>query len=142
MAKGHLQINKLHKSLGSHFANDSLSIDVTNGTIFGLGSLNGVGKPSVLNAIRDLCKERAGRIEVAAEDVKPIHPPARLSTVRIACLLQENSIFADIRAEKNLRLLGRRHKQPPVTSTAAEPELGCNPLLGGVCAAAGRATHS
>ncbi len=115
---------------------------MTDGNIFGLGDPSGAGKPLVLNAISDLCKEQAGSIEVAGKDVKPVHPLDQLSGVRIAFLSQVNSIIEEIMANRNLRLFGRPHKQPLVISTAAEPVLVCNPPLGGVCAAAGRSTRS
>ncbi|HWU45216.1 MAG TPA: ATP-binding cassette domain-containing protein [Humibacter sp.] len=64
-----LSIRDLHKRFGSNVAVDGISLDVRQGSFYGIVGPNGAGKTTTLSIVTGLLRPDAGRVEVHEIDV-------------------------------------------------------------------------
>ena len=63
-----LKINSLNKSFGKKTVLDSLNLEITEGSIFGLVGVNGAGKSTLLRCIAGIYEADAGNVLFNEED--------------------------------------------------------------------------
>jgi branched-chain amino acid transport system ATP-binding protein len=67
---------------------------------------NGAGKSTVLHSIYGIARVMHGRVAIAGRDATHMPTNRRLRELRIAYLLQDNSVFPDMTVEENLWMGG------------------------------------
>jgi branched-chain amino acid transport system ATP-binding protein len=81
---------------------------------------NGAGKSTVLHSIYGLTRIFSGKIVANGRDVTRLPPNEKLQTAKMAYILQDNSVFADMTVEENLLMGGFRLPHPRQAKEAAE----------------------
>jgi ABC-2 type transport system ATP-binding protein len=88
-----LQVDDLHVSYGARHAVVGVSLEITEGEIFGLLGPNGAGKTSTLSAIEGLIRPDSGSIRIGEVDAKA-NPAA--AKARMGVQLQSTSFQSDL----------------------------------------------
>jgi ABC-2 type transport system ATP-binding protein len=96
-----LQVDGLRVSYGPKIAVDGVSLDITEGEIFGLLGPNGAGKTSTLSAIEGLVKPDAGSIRIGDVDARA-NPAA--AKARMGVQLQSTSFQPNLTIREIVRL--------------------------------------
>ena len=96
-----LRVEELHVSYGPKRAVDGVSLDITEGEIFGLLGPNGAGKTSTLSAIEGLVRPDSGSIRIGEVDAR-VSPAA--AKARMGVQLQSTSFQSDLTIREIVRL--------------------------------------
>ena len=83
-----------------------IDLRVARGQSLCLIGPNGAGKSTVLHSIYGIARVMHGRVAVAGRDATRMATNRRLRDLRIAYLLQDNSVFPDMTVEENLWMGG------------------------------------
>jgi branched-chain amino acid transport system ATP-binding protein len=67
---------------------------------------NGAGKSTILHSIYGFTNIFDGKIEIEGKDITNLTPAQKLSSVGIAYILQDNSVFPNMTVEENLLMGG------------------------------------
>ena len=67
---------------------------------------NGAGKSTILHSIYGFTNIFSGKISVDGKDITHLTPAEKLTSVGIAYILQDNSVFPDMTVEENLLMGG------------------------------------
>ena len=67
---------------------------------------NGAGKSTILHSIYGFTNIFSGKISIDGKDITNLTPAEKLSSVGIAYILQDNSVFPDMTVEENLLMGG------------------------------------
>lgn len=67
---------------------------------------NGAGKSTILHSIYGFTNIFSGKISIDGKDITNLSPAEKLSSVGIAYILQDNSVFPDMTVEENLLMGG------------------------------------
>jgi len=117
-----LQVEDLHVSYGPKRAVDGVSLEISEGEIFGLLGPNGAGKTSTLSAIEGLLRPDSGSIRVGDVDAQ-VNPTA--AKARMGVQLQSTSFQSNLTIREIVRLYAGLYGVP-LTRT------GIDELLAGV----------
>lgn len=101
-----LQIQGLHAGYGLANVVHGLDLVLDAGCSMCLVGPNGAGKSTVLNAVFGLANVSRGQIRVGSTDLLRLSAASRLRDAGVAYVMQDDSIFADLSVEQNLRLGG------------------------------------
>lgn len=99
-----VKINNLVKRYNQVIAVDNLSLDITEGEIFGFLGPNGAGKSTTINAMCGLVKPTKGEIFIDGLNIK--EEPLRVKE-RLGLVPQEIALFATLRAQENVEFFGK-----------------------------------
>ncbi|MEZ5873620.1 MAG: ABC transporter ATP-binding protein [Hyphomicrobiales bacterium] len=105
------------------------SLRLPRGRALCLVGPNGAGKSTVLNAIYGFAKIFAGTIAVAGRDVAALPASEKLRNVRLAYVLQGDSVFPDMTVEENLLMGGYLLEHRSQARAVAEAVLDRYPAL-------------
>ncbi|WP_270506782.1 ATP-binding cassette domain-containing protein [Paraclostridium sordellii] len=96
-----LKTNKLTKVYGKQVANQSISITVKKGDIYGLVGQNGAGKTTLIRIITGLIYESEGGIELFGKS-----EPKELDKARtmVGSLIETPAFYGDMTAKENLEV--------------------------------------
>ncbi|GAA0103865.1 ABC transporter ATP-binding protein [Paraclostridium sordellii] len=96
-----LKTNKLTKVYGKQVANQSISITVKKGDIYGLVGQNGAGKTTLIRIITGLIYESEGGIELFGKS-----EPNELDKARtmVGSLIETPAFYGDMTAKENLEV--------------------------------------
>jgi len=67
---------------------------------------NGAGKSTILHSIYGFTNIFSGKISIDGKDITNLTPAEKLTSVGIAYILQDNSVFPDMTVEENLLMGG------------------------------------
>jgi branched-chain amino acid transport system ATP-binding protein len=107
----------------------NFSLRLARGRALCLVGPNGAGKSTVLNTIYGFAKIFAGTISVAGRDVGALPASEKLRTVRLAYVLQGDSVFPDMTVEENLLMGGYLLEHRSQARAVAEAVLDRSPAL-------------
>ena len=94
-----LKTQALTKRYGSFAANDSISLTIRKGAIYGLVGRNGAGKTTFMKMICSLSKPTSGSFELCGE----AYPQLRRARTKIGNLIEAPGIYAGLSAYDNLK---------------------------------------
>lgn len=96
-----LKTNKLTKVYGKQVANQSISITVKKGDVYGLVGQNGAGKTTLIRIITGLIYESEGGIELFGKS-----EPKELDKARtmVGSLIETPAFYGDMTAKENLEV--------------------------------------
>lgn len=98
-----IHVEDLHKSYGSLRAVDGISLEVSEGELFGFLGPNGAGKTTTLSMISGLLKPDHGRVSIAQIDVWSSPKAAK----RLLGLVpQDLALYEELSARENLMFWG------------------------------------
>lgn len=98
-----IEINNLTKKFGDFTAVDSLSLDVSKGTIFGFLGPNGSGKSTCIRMLCGLLKPTSGSALVNGFDIVKESEQVKRS---IGYMNQSFSLYRDLTVDENLSFFG------------------------------------
>lgn len=101
-----LQLRSIAKRYGSVVALDDVSLDIGRGEFFGLLGPNGAGKSTLMSLIAGLRSPDAGLIAI---DGKALSRRDASLRGAIGYVPQAIALYADLSAERNLRIFGELH---------------------------------
>jgi len=99
-----IRIEHLRKCYGELVAVDDVSLEVSEGEVFGLLGPNGAGKTTTINMLCGVLRPDSGRVLVGGRDVW-VEPRAVKS--RMGVVPQEIAVYEDLTARDNLTFWGR-----------------------------------
>ena len=94
-----LKTQALTKRYGSFAANDSISLTIRKGALYGLVGRNGAGKTTFMKMICSLSKPTSGSFELCGE----AYPQLRRARTKIGNLIEAPGIYAGLSAYDNLK---------------------------------------
>ncbi len=104
-----LETSKLsHRFAGSQVLKD-LALRVPEGSIYGFLGPNGAGKTTTLRLVLGLLKKQQGEINVFG---RPFGPNRLAVLRRVGSLIESPSVYAQLTAVENLRVLQRIYRCP------------------------------
>lgn len=101
-----LQVDNLHKRLGSRQVLDGFSLQVARGEVMGLLGPNGCGKSTVLNIVCQLLQADAGQVQLMGQPLARLGSAAR---ARIGLCAQDCALYPDLLPAENLHFFARLH---------------------------------
>ncbi len=104
-----LQTKALTKRYGDFLANTDISIDVAEGTIYGIIGPNGAGKTTLFNCLAGTVTTTTGSIILDGNDITKLAQHAR-SLAGLGRSFQVTSLFEDLSVFENLRLASQAMK--------------------------------
>lgn len=117
-----LKVESVSKSYGSVKALDNLSLEVQEGSIFGLLGVNGAGKTTMLSILNGLVSIDKGEIEVFGFDIrKDMEEINRISSI----IPQHLAFYENLSVQENLDFFGSIQKS---TKTSIEKAIEINSL--------------
>src|SRR5499427_1253849 len=99
-------LNGLVAGYGTMEVLHEVDLRVARGQSLCLIGPNGAGKSTILHSIYGIAHVMRGRIAIAGRDATHMATNRRLRELRIAYLLQDNSVFPDMTVEENLWMGG------------------------------------
>lgn len=93
-----LSLNNISKFYGSIHALDNVSLDVPEGSVFGILGPNGSGKTTMLGIVMDVLKATAGTYSWFGQ------PPSEKHRRQIGTLLETPNFYHYLSGERNLRI--------------------------------------
>jgi ABC-2 type transport system ATP-binding protein len=96
-----LSLKNLNKSYGSFKANDNISFEVPEGSIFGLLGPNGAGKSTLIRIITNIIAADSGSITIAGEDFRKAHHEL------IGYMPEERGLYKKMKVGEHLVYLAR-----------------------------------
>ena len=110
-----LEVGNVTVRFGGVVALDSLSLDVTQGTIHAVIGPNGAGKSTLLNVITGLTDCTAGVVSFDGQRIEG-RAPHNLTRMGIARTFQNTELFGEMSALENVMIGGDRHHSYGVLS--------------------------
>ncbi len=104
-----ISVTGLFKSYGSIKALDSASLEVPEGTVYGLVGPNGSGKSTLIKAICGILRPDAGSVSVLGMDAVRERFAIRR---RLGYMPQTSSLYEDLSPVENLRFFDGAHAEP------------------------------
>lgn len=101
-----LDVSALHAGYGQMEILHGIDLLLGKGQSLCLVGPNGAGKSTVLHGIFGLADVFSGRIQVGGVDATGFSQRDKLQKLRLAYVLQDNSVFPDMSVEENLLLGG------------------------------------
>jgi ABC-2 type transport system ATP-binding protein len=98
-----IECRNLGKRYGAQVAVQSLDLDITEGTFFGLLGPNGSGKTTTIHMLSTLVRPTTGSIHIAGHDV--LSNPVRVRG-EIGLVFQESALDRTLTVEENLHFAG------------------------------------
>ena len=99
-----LSMKDVVKKYDQLVAVDNVSLEVTEGEIFGLLGPNGAGKTTIINMIIGLTKINSGEVKIFNKEIKKNEKEVKMN---IGIVPQEIAIFEDLTAEENVAYFGK-----------------------------------
>jgi len=99
-------LNGLVAGYGTMEVLHEVDLRIARGQSLCLIGPNGAGKSTVLHSIYGIARVMRGRIAIGGRDATHLATNQRLRQLRIAYLLQDNSVFPDMTVEENLWMGG------------------------------------
>ena len=99
-----LALSGVSSGYGEALVLRGIDLAIEPGDVLALLGKNGMGKSTLLKTIMGFLPARAGRIQIAGEDVAGL-PPHRIARRSIAYAPQERALFQDLSVLDNLRLV-------------------------------------
>jgi ABC-type multidrug transport system ATPase subunit len=96
-----LSIQQLHKNYGKRKALDSLSLEIKEGSIFGLLGPNGSGKTTTLGIILQVVNPTSGEFHWFGQ------PPSHQQRKKIGAILESPTFYPYLSARQNLRVVAK-----------------------------------
>ena len=96
-----LRFNNLSKHFGGLTVLDGLTLDIPEGTIYGLIGPNGAGKTTVFNLVTGLLQPSAGSIDFGGVTLAS-QAPHRITRLGIARTFQNIRIFGEMTLQENV----------------------------------------
>jgi len=124
-----IAIDGLHAGYGRARILHDFSLRLPRGKALCLVGPNGAGKSTLLNAIYGFAKISSGTVTVGGRDVTKLPPSEKLNSVRIAYVLQGDSVFPDMTVEENLLMGGYLLEHRSQAKSVAEAVLDRYPAL-------------
>jgi len=104
-----ITVENLHKGYGSVKAVDGISFEVHEGEIFGFLGPNGAGKTTTIEIIEGYRVPDSGQVTVLGLDPRQDRYEVK---ERIGIMLQETSLYPDLKVSELLRLFASYYRQP------------------------------
>ncbi len=95
-------LNDLNKFYDDSQVLNSLNIDISGGTTYGLVGPNGAGKTTLFRILVGLTSPTSGTVKVLGND--PTHPDVKMST---GYMTQAEALYNDLSTEENIRFFGQ-----------------------------------
>ena len=102
----HLTIKNLNAGYGKMEILHNFDLMVSKAQSLCLIGPNGAGKSTILHSIYGFTNIFSGKISIDGKDITNLTPAEKLSSVGIAYILQDNSVFPDMTVEENLLMGG------------------------------------
>ncbi len=115
-----LAIESLNAGYGKMQILFDVHLQVRKGQSLCLIGPNGAGKSTVLHSIYGFTNIMGGSIRVNGQEITKLGPNQKLKQAKIAYILQDNSVFADMTVEENLWMGGYLMEDPAHAREAAD----------------------
>jgi len=102
----HVQIEGLTSGYGKMEILHDFDLMVSKAQSLCLIGPNGAGKSTILHSIYGFTNIFSGKISIDGKDITNLTPAEKLTSVGIAYILQDNSVFPDMTVEENLLMGG------------------------------------
>ena len=102
----HVQIEGLTAGYGKMEILHDFDLMVSKAQSLCLIGPNGAGKSTILHSIYGFTNIFSGKISIDEKDITNLTPAEKLTSVGIAYILQDNSVFPDMTVEENLLMGG------------------------------------
>ena len=102
----HLTIRGLSAGYGKMEILHNFDLTVSKAQSLCLIGPNGAGKSTILHSIYGFTNIFSGKISIDGKDITDLTPAEKLTSVGIAYILQDNSVFPDMTVEENLLMGG------------------------------------
>ena len=102
----HLKIEGLKAGYGKMEILHNFDLMVSKAQSLCLIGPNGAGKSTILHSIYGFTNIFSGKISIDDKDITNLTPAEKLTSVGIAYILQDNSVFPDMTVEENLLMGG------------------------------------
>ena len=102
----HVTIEGLTAGYGKMEILHNFDLMISKAQSLGLIGPNGAGKSTILHSIYGFTNIFSGKISIDGKDITNLTPAEKLSSVGIAYILQDNSVFPDMTVEENLLMGG------------------------------------
>ena len=102
----HVQIEGLTAGYGKMEILHNFDLMVSKAQSLCLIGPNGAGKSKILHSIYGFTNIFSGKISIDGKDITNLTPAEKLTSVGIAYILQDNSVFPDMTVEENLLMGG------------------------------------
>ena len=102
----HVQIEGLTAGYGKMEILHDFDLMVSKAQSLCLIGPNGAGKSTILHSIYGFTNIFSGKISIDGKDITDLTPAEKLTSVGIAYILQDNSVFPDMTVEENLLMGG------------------------------------
>jgi len=102
----HVQIEGLTAGYGKMEILHDFDLMVSKAQSLCLIGPNGAGKSTILHSIYGFTNIFSGKISIDGKDITHLTPAEKLTSVGIAYILQDNSVFPDMTVEENLLMGG------------------------------------
>jgi len=109
-----IRTEELTKRYGKQTAVDRLSLEVTEGEVFGFLGPNGAGKTTTMLMLLGLTEPTSGTVRVCGYD--PARDPLKVKEL-IGYLPENVGFYEDMDARQNLRYIARLNRVPDAVST-------------------------
>ncbi len=109
-----IRTKELTKRYGKQTAVDRLSLEVTEGEVFGFLGPNGAGKTTTMLMLLGLTEPTSGTVRVCGYD--PARDPLKVKEL-IGYLPENVGFYEDMDARQNLRYIARLNRVPDAVST-------------------------
>lgn len=109
-----IRTEELSKRYGKQTAVDRLSLEVTEGEVFGFLGPNGAGKTTTMLMLLGLTEPTSGTVRVCGYD--PARDPLKVKEL-IGYLPENVGFYEDMDARQNLRYIARLNRVPDAVST-------------------------
>jgi ABC-type branched-subunit amino acid transport system ATPase component len=116
VAEALLSLTHLRKAFGGVVAVDDVSLDVTEGLIFGLIGPNGAGKTTLFNVISGLYPATAGTVKLGDRVISGL-PQHHIAALGVARTFQNLQVFAGMSVLDNVLTGAHRHGHATVVPT-------------------------
>jgi branched-chain amino acid transport system ATP-binding protein len=107
-----LSARGVNKRFGAVVAATDLSVDIAAGERVSLIGSNGAGKTTFVNMITGYLKPDSGRIELAGQDVTPLHPRA-ITRLGVARSFQIPQLYGELSVLDNMLVANACHDPAP-----------------------------
>ena len=104
--ENHVTIKKMSAGYGKMEILHDFDLFVNKAQSLCLIGPNGAGKSTILHSIYGFTNIFDGKIEIEGKDITNLTPAQKLSSVGIAYILQDNSVFPNMTVEENLLMGG------------------------------------